>query len=46
MTGSPQDNSLGMIQRLVLLVVALGLAVVLLVLRGGMQSESPMEQLA
>ena len=46
MTGSPQDNSLGMIQRLVLLIVALGLAVVLLVLRGGMQSESPMEQLA
>ena len=46
MTGTPQSKPLGTAQRWVLVVVAIALAVGLLVLRGGIQSESPMEQLA
>ena len=46
MTGSAPSPLLGPIQRSILLVIAVGLALVLTVLRGGMQSSSPMEQLA
>ena len=46
MTGTPQSKPLGTAQRWVLVVVAIALAVGLLVLRGGIQSERPMEQLA
>ena len=46
MTGSAPSPLLGPIQRSILLVIAVGLALVLTVLRGGMQSNSPLEQLA
>ena len=46
MTGSPQPRPLGRLQQVVLVVIAVGLAVGLLLLRGGIQSETPMEQLA
>ena len=46
MTGAPQSTPLGKVQRWVLVLVAVVLACGLLVLRGGIQSESPMEQLA
>jgi thiol:disulfide interchange protein len=46
MTGSPQPRPLGRLQQVVLVVIAVGLAVGLLLMRGGIQSETPMEQLA
>ena len=46
MSGSPQPTTLKPVQRVVLLLIAVGLAVGLLLLRGGIQSESPLEQLA
>ena len=46
MTGSSRQPLLGPIQKLLLVAVALGLAVTLLLVRGGLESESPMEQLA
>ena len=46
MTGTPESSPLGTAQRWVLVAVAVALALGLLILRGGMQSESPMEQLA
>ena len=46
MTGNPESSPLGTTQRWVLVVVAIALAFGLLILRGGIQSESPMEQLA
>ena len=46
MTGTPKPTPLGTAQRWVLVLVAVALALALLILRGGIQSESPMEQLA
>ena len=46
MSGSPQPTTLKPVQRVVLLLIAVGLAVGLLLLRGGIHSESPLEQLA
>ena len=46
MTGSSRQPLPGPIQKLLLVAVALGLAVTLLLVRGGLESESPMEQLA
>ena len=46
MTGSPQPMPLGRLQQVVLVVIAVGLAIGLLFMRGGIQSETPMEQLA
>ncbi|MAR07905.1 MAG: thioredoxin [Cyanobium sp. NAT70] len=46
MTGSPQQPLLGSMQKGLLLAVAIGLAIMLLIFRGGLQTESPMEQLA
>ena len=46
MTGSPQPMPLGRLQQVVLVVIAVALAVGLLFMRGGIQSETPMEQLA
>ena len=46
MSASPPPASLGPFQKGLLLAVALALALALLVMRGGLQSESPMEQLA
>ena len=46
MSGNPESSPLGTTQRWVLVVVAIALALGLLILRGGIQSESPMEQLA
>ena len=46
MTRSPQPRPLGRLQQVVLVVIAVGLAVGLLLMRGGIQSETPMEQLA
>ena len=46
MSGSSRQPLLGPIQKLLLVVLALGLAITLLLLRGGLESESPMEQLA
>ena len=46
MTGSPQQPLLGRAQKILLVAVALGLAITLLMVRGGVQSGSPMEQLA
>ena len=46
MSGTPQPTPLGAAQRLVLLLVAIGLVAGLLLLRGGIESETPMEQLA
>ena len=46
MTGSTPQPLLGQAQKLLLLAVALGLAVTLVAVRGGFQSESPLEQLA
>ena len=46
MAGEPTSSSLNPIQRSVLVVSALVLAVVLFLLRNGMSTESPMDQLA
>ena len=46
MTDQSSDPLIGTAQRIVLLIMAVALAVALLVLRGGMDSQSPMEQLA
>ena len=46
MTGTPESSPLGTAQRWVLVLIAVVLAIGLVVLRGGIQSESPMEQLA
>ena len=46
MAGTPESSPLGMAQRWVLVLVAVALAIGLIILRGGIQSESPMEQLA
>jgi thiol:disulfide interchange protein len=46
MTRSPESSPLGTTQRWVLVLVAVALALGLVMLRGGIQSESPMEQLA
>ncbi|MCP4972535.1 MAG: thioredoxin fold domain-containing protein [Prochlorococcus sp.] len=46
MTGSPQASSLNNTQRLMLLLAALILAIVLFVLRGGLNAEAPLDQLA
>ena len=46
MSASPPPAILGAFQKGLLLAVAFALALALLVLRGGLQSESPMEQLA
>ena len=46
MSANPPPASLGPFQKGLLLAVAFALALVLLALRGGLQSESPMEQLA
>ena len=46
MTGTPKSSPLGTAQRWVLVLVAVVLSLGLLILRGGIQSESPMEQLA
>lgn len=46
MTGTPESSPLGTAQRWVLVLIAVALAIGLVVLRGGIQSDSPMEQLA
>lgn len=46
MTGTSESSPLGTAQRWVLVLIAVALAIGLGVLRGGIQSESPMEQLA
>lgn len=46
MTGSSQPSLLGPVQRTVLVVVALALAIGLSLVRGGLQNESPLDQLA
>ena len=46
MTRTPESSPLGTAQRWVLVLVAVALALGLVMLRGGIQSESPMEQLA
>ena len=46
MTGTSESSPLGTTQRWVLVLIAVALAIGLVVLRGGIQSESPMEQLA
>ena len=46
MTGTPESSPLGTAQRWVLVLIAAVLAIGLVILRGGIQSESPMEQLA
>ena len=46
MRGTPESSPLGTAQRWVLVLIAIALAVGLVILRGGIQSESPMEQLA
>ena len=46
MTGTPESSPLGTAQRWVLVMIAVALAIGLVILRGGIQSESPMEQLA
>ena len=46
MTGSTQQPLLGPAQRILLVAVALGLAITLLMVRGGLETVSPMEQLA
>ncbi len=46
MSGTPESSPLGTTQRWVLVLIAVALAVGLVILRGGIQSESPMEQLA
>ncbi|MCB4407117.1 thioredoxin domain-containing protein [Synechococcus sp. MU1642] len=46
MTGTPESSPLGTAQRWVLVIIAVALAFGLVILRGGIQSESPMEQLA
>ena len=46
MTGTPESSPLGTAQRWVLVLIAVALAFGLVILRGGIQSESPMEQLA
>ena len=46
MTGSSPQPLLGPVERIVLVVAAIVLAVVLTTMRGGLQSASPLEQLA
>ena len=46
MTGSPQPMPLGRLQQVVLVVIAVALSIGLILIRGGIQSETPMEQLA
>ena len=46
MTDQSSEPLIGTAQRIVLLIMAVALAVALLLLRGGMDSQSPMEQLA
>lgn len=46
MTGGSSQSLLGPVQRVVLVVAALVLALVLTMMRGGLQSASPLEQLA
>ena len=46
MTGTPKSSPLGTAQQWVLVLIAVVLAIGLVILRGGIQSESPMEQLA
>ena len=46
MTGNPESSPLDTAQRWVLVLIAVVLAIGLVILRGGIQSESPMEQLA
>ena len=46
MTGSSQPQLLGQAQKVVLVVIAIALAVGLTVVRGGLQSGSPLDQLA
>ena len=46
MTGTPESSPLGTAQRWVLVLIAVALAFGLVILRGGIQNESPMEQLA
>ena len=46
MTGSPQPMPLGRLQQVVLVVIAVALSIGLLLMRGGIQSETPLEQLA
>ena len=46
MTGSSQPSLLGPVQRTVLVVVALALAIGLSLVRGGLQNDSPLDQLA
>ena len=46
MTGSSPQPLLGPVQRIVLVVAAIALAVGLTMMRGGLQSTSPLEQLA
>ena len=46
MTGSSPQSLLGPVQRVVLVVAAIVLAVVLTMMRGGLQNASPLEQLA
>lgn len=46
MTGSPQPSLLGPVQRAVLVIAAVALAIGLTLVRGGLQSASPLDQLA
>ena len=46
MTGSPQSSLLGPVQRTVLVIAAVALAIGLTLARGGLQSGSPLDQLA
>ena len=46
MTGSPQPSLLGPVQRAVLVIAAVALAIGLTLVRGGLQSASPLYQLA
>ena len=46
MTGSSQPSLLGPLQRTVLVIAALALAIGLTLVRGGLQSGSPLDQLA
>ena len=46
MTGTPESSPMGTAQRWVLVLIAVVMAIGLVILRGGIQSESPMEQLA
>ena len=46
MTGSPQPSLLGPVQRAILVIAAVALAIGLTLVRGGLQSASPLDQLA